>query len=143
MEQYGTLCEVLSDAGYHHYEVSNFARPGFEAVHNSAYWRRVSYVGLGPGAHSLSGNVRRWNTRHMPSYSSESEVLSEEQVRLGTIMLSLRTDTGLEEDRLRSMADNQSVDRLLGEGALVRAGGRLRIPEDHFFVSDEIIRELV
>lgn len=143
MEQYGTLCEVLSDAGYHHYEVSNFARPGFEAVHNSAYWRRVPYVGLGPGAHSLSGNVRRWNTRHMPSYSSESEVLSEEQVRLETIMLSLRTDTGLEEDRLRSMADNQSVDRLLGEGALVRAGGRLRIPEDHFFVSDEIIRELV
>lgn len=79
----------------------------------------------------------------MPSYSSESEVLSEEQVRLETIMLSLRTDTGLEEDRLRSMADNQSVDRLLGEGALVREGGRLRIPEDHFFVSDEIIRELV
>ena len=143
MQQYGMLCEALSEAGYHHYEVSNFARPGFEAVHNSAYWRRVPYVGLGPGAHSLSGNVRRWNSQHMPSYSYESETLSSEQVRLETIMLSLRTDTGVSEDFLREGTDNQSVDRLLGEGALVRADGRLCIPEDRFFVSDEIIRELV
>ena len=51
-EQYEALCSVLSAAGYHHYEISNFAQPGFEAVHNSAYWRHVPYVGLGPGAHS-------------------------------------------------------------------------------------------
>jgi oxygen-independent coproporphyrinogen-3 oxidase len=51
-EQYEALCSALSAAGYHHYEISNFARPGFEAVHNSAYWRHVPYVGLGPGAHS-------------------------------------------------------------------------------------------
>ena len=51
--QYQTLCEVLGEAGYHHYEISNFAQPGFEAKHNSAYWAHVPYVGLGPGAHSL------------------------------------------------------------------------------------------
>ena len=51
-EQYEALCSALSAAGYHHYEISNFAQPGFEAVHNSAYWRHVPYVGLGPGAHS-------------------------------------------------------------------------------------------
>ena len=50
--QYGILCETLAQAGYHHYEISNFALPGHEAVHNSAYWRHVPYVGLGPGAHS-------------------------------------------------------------------------------------------
>ena len=50
--QYGILCETLAHAGYHHYEISNFALPGHEAVHNSAYWRHVPYVGLGPGAHS-------------------------------------------------------------------------------------------
>ena len=50
--QYRILCDTLSRAGYHHYEISNFARPGYEAVHNSAYWRHVPYVGLGPGAHS-------------------------------------------------------------------------------------------
>lgn len=51
-KQYDVLCERLGAAGYHHYEISNFARSGFEAVHNSAYWRHVPYVGLGPGAHS-------------------------------------------------------------------------------------------
>ena len=50
--QYRILCETLARAGYHHYEISNFAQPGHEAVHNSAYWRHVPYVGLGPGAHS-------------------------------------------------------------------------------------------
>lgn len=52
-EQYDRLCEVLKAAGYHHYEISNFALPGYEAVHNSAYWRHVPYIGLGPGAHSF------------------------------------------------------------------------------------------
>ena len=52
--QYDTLCRKLAEAGYVHYEISNWARPGREAVHNSAYWRRVPYVGLGPGAHSLA-----------------------------------------------------------------------------------------
>lgn len=52
--QYDALCRILADAGYVHYEISNWARPGRKAVHNSAYWRRVPYVGLGPGAHSFS-----------------------------------------------------------------------------------------
>ena len=51
--QYDLLCSTLSAAGYNHYEISNFARPGKEAVHNSAYWNHTPYVGLGPGAHSL------------------------------------------------------------------------------------------
>jgi oxygen-independent coproporphyrinogen-3 oxidase len=50
--QYAILCETLAAAGYNHYEISNFARPGFEAVHNSAYWNHRPYIGLGPGAHS-------------------------------------------------------------------------------------------
>jgi len=52
--QYDTLCRMLSEAGYFHYEISNWALPGREAVHNGAYWRRVPYVGLGPAAHSFS-----------------------------------------------------------------------------------------
>ncbi len=50
--QYELLCERLKAAGYHHYEISNFAQPGYEAVHNSAYWKHLPYIGLGPGAHS-------------------------------------------------------------------------------------------
>ena len=52
-EQYSVLCRLLKDAGYRHYEISNFALPGYEAKHKSAYWRHVPYVGVGPGAHSL------------------------------------------------------------------------------------------
>ena len=56
--QYDMLCEALAAAGYHHYEISNFAQPGFEAKHNSAYWAHIPYVGLGPGAHSFEDSGR-------------------------------------------------------------------------------------
>ena len=148
-EQYDLLCARLGEAGYHHYEVSNFSLPGYEAVHNSAYWRRVPYVGLGPGAHSLSaGSVRSWNSKDIHAYSREEEILSPEDIRVERIMLPLRTDAGLPESELRSLAGDVPVDRLLSEGALEifypkRSEGSVRIPEDHFFVSDDIIRDLI
>ena len=150
--QYDMLCRTLSRAGYHHYEISNFSRPGFEAVHNSAYWRRAPYVGLGPGAHSFDGDVRSWNSRTLPrrnpsgaleTYSRNSETLTSEDIRVERIMLSLRTDLGLEAAELYSLTDKGVVDALLDEGALERTGERIRIPENRFFTSDEIIRELV
>ena len=153
--QYDMLCARLGEAGYHHYEVSNFSLPGYEAVHNSAYWRRVPYVGLGPGAHSLSvGSVRSWNSEDLVEYSREEEVLSPEDIRVERIMLPLRTDAGLPEDELRSLAGDAPVDRLLSEGALwfdsahqpapfPERSRRIRIPEDHFFTSDDIIRQLI
>ena len=64
--QYRLLCDGLHAAGYGHYEISNWALPGFEAVHNSAYWSRHPYVGLGPGAHSFDGKVRSWNKDALP-----------------------------------------------------------------------------
>ena len=150
--QYDVLCQTLRQAGYHHYEISNFARPGFEAVHNSAYWSRVPYIGLGPGAHSLTGDIRSWNSQELPhrstdgspaTYSRTSETLSPEDIRVERIMLSLRTDKGLEAAELYSLTDSTVVDALLSEGALERQGGSIRIPESRLFTSDEIIRELI
>jgi len=142
--QYELLCRELSAAGFRHYEVSNFALPSHEARHNSAYWRRVPYVGLGAGAHSLRGtDVRSWNSDTIPSYEPSSEKLSDEDIRVEKIMLGLRTDVGVDAAFLEFAAAPGSVSRLLGEGALVRVGDRLRIPEDKMFVSDEIIRELL
>ena len=69
--QYDILCRCLGRSGYHHYEISNFAKPGFEAVHNSAYWRRAPYIGLGPGAHSLTGDIRSWNSQELPHRSTD------------------------------------------------------------------------
>lgn len=168
--QYDILCDRLREAGFHHYEISNFAKPGFEAVHNSAYWHRIPYVGLGPGAHSFTisydgvkkdcdsailhsdTETRSWNSQTLPvrgedgkmaTYSRSFETLSAEDIRVERIMLPLRTDTGLPENELRSLADHSTVDRLIDEGALVPIGGNLRIPESRFFTSDEIIRELI
>lgn len=150
--QYDILCRCLGRSSYHHYEISNFAKPGFEAVHNSAYWRRAPYIGLGPGAHSLTGNVRSWNSPELPhrspdgssaTYSRTSETLSPEDIRVERIMLSLRTDKGLKTTELYSLTDSTVVDALLSEGALERQGASIRIPEDHLFTSDEIIRELI
>src|SRR5690606_8333608 len=67
-EQYLLAARMLADAGYIHYEVSNFARPGHESRHNRAYWTGAAYLGLGPGAHSLLPPVRRWNTRDWQHY---------------------------------------------------------------------------
>lgn len=150
--QYDVLCQTLRQVGYHHYEISNFARPGFEAVHNNAYWSRVPYIGLGPGAHSLTGDIRSWNSQELPhrstdgspaTYSRTSETLSPEDIRVERIMLSLRTDKGLEAAELYSLTDRAVINSLLSEGALEKQGGSIRIPESRLFTSDEIIRELI
>lgn len=150
--QYDVLCQTLRQAGYHHYEISNFARPSFEAVHNNAYWSRVPYIGLGPGAHSLTGDIRSWNSQELPhrstdgspaTYSRTSETLSPEDIRVERIMLSLRTDKGLEAAELYSLTDRAVINSLLSEGALEKQGGSIRIPESRLFTSDEIIRELI
>ena len=66
--QYEKLCRVLQQAGYEHYEISNFAMPGYHAKHNSAYWKHVPYVGLGPGAHSFLDGKRLWNADDLSAY---------------------------------------------------------------------------
>lgn len=115
--QYELICSMLEDAGYHHYEISNWALPGREAVHNSAYWSREPYVGLGPGAHSLrDSDVRSWNSEGTESWTSEEEHLSPEEIKEERLMLGLRTDKG--------------VDGMV-------------IPEKDWFVSDGIIADII
>ena len=151
--QYRTLCGKLREGGYNHYEISNFAIPGKEAVHNSAYWNRTPYVGLGPGAHSLTirddgQQVRPWNTQVLPArgktYSREMEVLSDEDIRVERIMLGLRTAAGLPADELSLLAGKDAMEKQTAAGCLaIGPDGMARIPEERFFVSDEIIGSLV
>ena len=141
--QYDLLCKMLGEAGYRHYEISNFARPGFEAVHNSGYWERRPYVGLGPAAHSFSGRGRSWNDAVLEDYGHTEESLSVEDEKVETLMLALRTARGVDGEFLRANCLPQNIDQLIQQGSLQQVGRRYRIPEDHFFVSDEIIRSLV
>jgi len=152
-DQYDILCEELKKAGYNHYEVSNFALPNFEARHNSAYWQRIPYVGLGPGSHSLSRNgqdVRSWNSEKLSDWTQEIEILSPEQVRIEEIMLGLRTAKGIEYQHFNHICNSPLLQEFLSKGylELVKNGSQvvkdyIRIPEDHFFVSDDIIRDLI
>ena len=154
--QYHILCEELRKAGYAHYEISNFALPGFEARHNSAYWHHKPYAGFGPGAHSfISPNVRQWNEPDLQAYLKAGrngdfsvvqgrETLNEEQLMMERVMLGLRTSAGLEGGVLERCCDASGLDRALSDGSLVRTeNGRVRIPEDRFFISDAIITELI
>ena len=97
--QYGLVCKLLRNAGYRHYEISNWALPGHEARHNSAYWKRHPYVGLGPGAHSFAilpdgTQCRSWNSQTVAGWTSDGETLSPEEIREEQVMLLARTAEG-------------------------------------------------
>ena len=103
---YDYLCKRLKEAGFVHYEVSNFAIPGYEAKHNSRYWNGTPYVGIGAGAHSYVGNIRSWNKDDLEAYLSgkaqrEQEVLSETDIYNERIMLGLRTNKGVERSAIK------------------------------------------
>ena len=100
-------------------------------------------MGFGPGAHSCRGAVRSWNDASISHFGRTEEALSDEDVRIETLMLALRTDRGIDAAFLHENCSTTDVEKLVAQGALVREGARYRIPEDHFFTADEIIRELV
>ncbi len=161
--QYALLRQRVAAAGFHHYEISNFARPGYESRHNSAYWRREPYLGFGPGAHSYDGDrLRRWNNPDLDAYLAAftpaatdtdrravmgSETLSDTDLWNERVMLALRTAAGLDLTTLapeHRAAIAPAVERLLAEGLLERLPQRtlVRIPAERFFISDSIISDL-
>ncbi len=142
--QYALICAMLRAAGYEHYEISNWALPGRRAMHNSAYWTRAPYVGLGPGAHSLrrlpsaSGDLRSWNSEQLSGWTSSGEKLTDKEIREEEIMLGLRTADGIKETLLYACPGN-------GTDCLVPSAlpGNVRIPEERWFVADDIIASLI
>ena len=149
--EYLFAVERLAEAGYDAYEVSNFARPGFESRHNSVYWSGEPYVGLGNGAHSYRHPVRRWNLRDWDAYRAgaedsglpvdDQEALDAGNVRLERIWLGLRTRRGIS---LRDLPAS-ARDRAEGweEGALaVLEGSVVRLTPRGWLVMDRLTIEL-
>ena len=150
-EEYLRVAERLSGAGYHHYEVSNFALPGREAVHNAAYWRGVAYLGLGNGAHSFVPPERWWNERDWPAYRrrveageaprSDAERLTADAAALERIWLGLRTADGL---AVASLDEAQRA-RVAGWERAGRAelgDGRVRLTPQGWLLLDRLAVEL-
>jgi len=147
-QQYTLLQRLLADAGYLQYEISNFALPGRESLHNRIYWDGGAYLGLGAAAHSYDGfRLRSWNIADLARYISDREgnvtieELSDADLANEKVMLSLRTVKGIEMAMLSS--ENQNIAKsLLSSGELELHEGRLRIPPSRLFVSDDIMAKL-
>ena len=121
---YDMLCDQLQQAGFVHYEVSNFALPGYEAKHNSAYWDHTPYIGIGAGAHSFIPPVRSWNPSDLDAYISgitaqnlqrESETLTKDDLYNERMMLGLRTNRGVTKSLIRKDISAYIANGLLRE----------------------------
>lgn len=104
-DQFIFLMEKMESAGYEHYEISNFAKPGYRSKHNSSYWKGCHYLGIGPSAHSYNGKKRKWNISNNPLYIKniekdnlpyDQELLNEKELFNEFIMISLRTSEGID-----------------------------------------------
>lgn len=159
IKMYNTVCHTLAQSGYEHYEVSNFALPGRRAVHNSNYWNGTPYLGLGAGAHSFDGKVRRFNPDNLKLYvdslSAGATAYTEEQEsddeRLSDyLMTRLRTADGIDADNLentfgamRRMEFEREALHHINSGTMARLGTRWRISEKGWLTSDAIITDLM
>lgn len=158
-EEFYYLSDFLKDNGFDHYEVSNFAKPGFYSRHNSAYWKYKEYLGIGPSAHSYNGHdVRSWNVANNQQYikklnsnilAKETEILSQEDQFNEMIMIGLRTIWGVDLESLNNKFSNKILDTFQNEikskvsaGILVIENNHLKIPEKHWFMADGIASDL-
>ena len=121
-EQFVLLMNQMEQAGYEHYEISNFSKPGRRSKHNSSYWQGKKYYGFGPAAHSYDGIKRKWNVSNNALYiqslkknsiPSEEETLTSTQSINEYIMTSLRTIEGLDLEKINSLFGTNHVNQLL------------------------------
>jgi len=153
-EQFLLLMQWLEDAGYEHYEISNFAKPGFRSRHNSSYWQGKKYLGLGPSAHSFDGSSRQWNISnnniYMESVSKneipfEKEQLTPSQRMNEYIMTSLRTTEGLDLEEIPESLSHelQSVSKkFIDSGKLILKENKLILTREGKLFADGIAAEL-
>ncbi|MGQ0668491.1 MAG: radical SAM family heme chaperone HemW [Actinomycetota bacterium] len=140
--------ETLAAAGYRHYEVSNWAKPGFECRHNLGYWQRRPYLGLGAGAHSFRDGRRWWNLRPPGAYLEAveggalpiggEERLSADEDYLEEVFLRLRTFEGIP----ASLVEPDVAGRYLEEGLLARRNGDLVPTERGMLLLNELVLAL-
>ena len=160
LEQFTSLVDTLTAAGYRHYEISNFALPGRESRHNSSYWHDIPYLGCGAAAHSYNGNSRQWNVADISLYIKgindgepdyEIENLTETERYNDAILTRLRTYDGLPLEWFRNKFSEKynrymlkTAEEHISRGTLMHGDNdTLRLTRKGIFISDAIIRDLI
>ena len=154
------LREKLLAAGYEHYEISNFALPGYHSRHNSSYWQGIPYIGIGPGAHSYDGQCRRWNLSSLTDYIAtpqdadvphEAEHLTTDERYDERIITELRTARGIDLNTLKAdFGERYHTHCLHAAAPYIQRGklihtedNHLRLTPESIFVSDAVMRDLL
>ena len=159
-DAYDLLVQTLKLAGYEQYEVSNFSKKGFQSRHNSAYWHRAPYLGIGPSAHSFNGQkTRSWNVSNNRQYikqidsgicTFETEELTDLDIANEIILLGTRTKKGVSINKVLKYLNTQQkdvflkqLDELKKKRFIITDDDHLYVNEDKRFYSDHISRELI
>lgn len=155
-EMYRRLCEATRHAGFEHYEISNYARPGLRSRHNSSYWNLTPYLGLGTGAHSFDGLRRRYNPNDIRRYVAAPATFTQSDEETETerindyVMIRLRTAEGLSLTDAAHRFGEVTARRILGNarhaiarGDVLHADSALTIAEEKLLVSDPIIADIM
>lgn len=157
-EQFNYLLNQISENGYEQYEISNFSKPENNAIHNTNYWLKKPYLGIGPGAHSYINGQRRWNLENNSKYLKGvnlgdkywgEEILTPCDVANESIMTSIRTKWGCNLDSLYSLTKNldtknfkKSIDKLANKGHLKIVDNTLFLTQEGKLFADAIAAEL-
>ncbi|MDP3180923.1 MAG: radical SAM family heme chaperone HemW [Bacteroidota bacterium] len=159
LQQFEILIRILKEAGFEHYEISNFCKPGLYSQHNSSYWKSKKYLGIGPSAHSFDLNSRRWNVSSIEKYLhgiennqsySETEILTEQDRYNDYIITGLRTIWGISEAKIKTEFPTQYFvhfqrikDKNLNSGHINFLSGTVSLSPEGLFVSDRIIEDFM
>lgn len=156
---YNMLIDELQDKGYEHYEISNFAKPGFRSKHNSSYWQGIPYIGVGASAHSFNKTSRQWNISNLKQYMeqvkkgyipAEIEHLSKDSQFDDTVMTGLRTREGVDLAMIKDTFGeeyytflNNEAQKHIRQNRLAITDNRLHLTREGLFISDSIMSDLM
>lgn len=159
LQQFEILVRILKEAGFEHYEISNFCQPGFYSRHNSSYWKNEKYLGIGPSAHSFDLKTRRWNVSSVSKYLKgietgesyfESEILTEQDRYNDYIITGLRTVWGISETVIQTQFSasyflhfQKILNKYFGSGKVKNAEGMISLTHQGMFISDQIMADFM
>ena len=152
LEMYETLINLLTASGYEHYEISNFALPGYRSKHNSSYWKRIPYLGIGAAAHSYNLTSRQWNISDVKLYIKgdniveDCELLDYTEQFNDIVTTALRTSDGIDLGSL-SESDREYIlkasAKSIEQGNLIIENNHLHLTRKGLFISDAVMVELI